>query len=33
VKEGQDMTQFEAELRETQPPSPDAAAFPQRMIL
>ena len=30
---GQDLSQFEAELKETRPPSVDAQAFPLRMIL
>lgn len=30
---GQDLSQFEAELSETKPPSADVQAFPLRMIL
>lgn len=33
VKEGQDVSQFEAELQETKAPSRDAEVFPLRMIL
>ncbi len=33
VKEGQDMAQFEKELREQRPPSLASIAFPLRMIL
>jgi hypothetical protein len=33
VKEGQDVCEFEAELKETRAPSRDAEAFPLRMIL
>lgn len=29
----QDLTQFEEELKETRPPSPDFEPFPLRMIL
>ena len=33
VRDGQDTRQFEAELQEHRPPSPDTQAFPLRMIL
>ena len=33
VKNGQDISHFEAELKETKPPSADVAVFPLRMIL
>jgi hypothetical protein len=33
VKNGQDVTQFEAELKEQRAPSADAEVFPMRMIL
>lgn len=33
VKEGQDTSQFEAELQEQRAPSADAAVYPMRMIL
>ncbi len=33
VKNGQDTSQFEAELQEHAAPSADTAAFPMRMIL
>jgi hypothetical protein len=33
VKEGQDITQFEAELKEERAPSADVQFFPMRMIL
>lgn len=33
VRLGQDQTQFEEELQEQRPPSPDTEVFPMRMIL
>jgi hypothetical protein len=33
VREGQDVAQFEAELKECRAPSADAQVFPLRMIL
>ena len=33
VKEGQDVSQFEAELKEARAPSKDAEVYPLRMVL
>jgi hypothetical protein len=33
VESGADTAEFEAELQESRPPSPEAMAFPLRMIL
>ena len=33
ARAGQDLKQFEAELQECRPPSPEAQAFPTRMTL
>lgn len=33
VEKTSDLSQFEAELKETRPPSPEVAAYPARMIL